>query len=68
MSFLELFEFRNTQKSTDEDPLQKWNETKEQYEQALFRMKQDVLEKKVTCMFCQIFRIKFRNKISSGPI
>jgi hypothetical protein len=45
MSYLELFEFRNTPKPTDEDLLQKWNEMKEQYELTLFRMERDVLLK-----------------------
>ena len=45
MSYLELFEFRNTPKPTDEDLLPKWNEMKEQYELTLFRMERDVLLK-----------------------
>ena len=45
MSYLELSEFRNTPKPTDEDLLQKWNEMKEQYELNLFRMKRDELLK-----------------------
>ena len=42
MSYLELSEFRNTPKPTDEDLPQKWNEMKEQYELILFRIERDV--------------------------
>ena len=45
MSYLELFEFRNTPKPTEVDLLQKWEEMKDEYELNLFRIERNALLK-----------------------